>query len=75
MNKKTKDLLKYRNLKIHQDADDNGNILKDLQYAWNSLPEDLYDDERMFFLDLVEQLAKAHSRVKIKTDLDDMSKN
>lgn len=75
MSKKTKELLKYRQIGINGDVDDADNILQNLEQSWNNLPEDIYDDERMFFLDLVEKLAKMHHRLSVSPDVEDLTKN
>lgn len=68
MNKKYKDLIKHRQIGINEDADDMTSMLKNLEQAWEAMPEDLYHDERTFFIDLVEKVAKMHNTMKKSSD-------
>lgn len=75
MSKKAKELLKYRQIGVNRDVDDTDSIIRNLEHAWNNLPEDICDEERTFFLDLVEKLAKMHHRIALSSESNDFEKN
>lgn len=73
MSKKGKDFVKYRQF-FANDTDDTSSIIKNLESAWNNLSDDFYQDERTFFIELVEKVAKMKS-LSAKNPSEDMSKN
>jgi hypothetical protein len=76
MKKRTlRELVKYRRLSHVADYDDTAETLKSLELAWSNLPEDISDDERYLFIELVGNVVKLHSRLESTYSSQDSDKN
>ncbi len=69
------ELLKNRRINYIGDYDDTTQSLKSLELAWTNLPEDLTDDERYLFIELVGDVVKLHNRLEITNSAYDSEKN
>lgn len=70
-----RELLKNRRINYIGDYDDSTQSLKTLELAWSNLPEDLTDEERYLFIELVGDVIKLHNRIEITHSSNDMDKN
>lgn len=70
-----RDLLKHRRINYIGDYDDTTQSLKSLELAWTNLPEDITDDERFLFIELVGDVVKLHNRLEITYSDTDSEKN
>lgn len=70
-----RDLLRYRRYSIIGDYDDTAQTLKNLELAWSNLPEDMSDDERSVFIELVEDVVRLHNRLESTYSASDIEKN
>lgn len=76
MKKRTlRELLSTRRINMLTDYDDTAQTLKNLELAWSNLPEDMTDDERGVFIELVEDVVKLHLRLESTYSASDSSKN
>lgn len=76
MKKRTlRDIVKYRRLNMVGDYDDTAQTLRNLELAWSNLPEDLSDDERYLFIELVGNVVKFHSKLESTYSSYDLDKN
>lgn len=70
-----RELLKNRRINYIGDYDESAQSLKTLELAWSNLPDDLTDDERYLFIELVGDVIKLHNRIEISNSSSDMEKN
>ncbi len=70
-----RELLRHRRINYIGDYDDTAQSLKSLELAWTNLPEDITDDERYMFIELVGDVVKLHNRLEITYSASDAEKN
>ncbi|HRN96009.1 MAG TPA: hypothetical protein PLD54_01015 [Candidatus Levybacteria bacterium] len=70
-----RELLRHRRINYIADYDDTVQTLKSLEFAWSNLPEDITDDERYMFIELIENVVKLHNRLDSNYGSIDSDKN
>ena len=70
-----RELLQNRRINYIADYDDPSQTLKSLEHAWTNLPDDITDDERFMFIELIEDVVKLHNRLDITYSSSDREKN
>lgn len=58
-----RDLLRHRRINYIADFDETTHTLKSLEFAWANLPDDITDEERNMFFELIEDVVKLHNRL------------
>jgi hypothetical protein len=70
-----RDLLRHRRINYIADFDETVQTLKSLEFAWANLPEDISDEERNMFFELIEDVVKLHNRLDLSLASSDSEKN
>jgi hypothetical protein len=70
-----RDLLRHRKINYIADFDEKVQTLKSLEFAWTNLPEDITDEERNMFFELIEDVVKLHNRLDLNVSGSDSEKN
>ena len=70
-----RDLLRNRRINYTADYDDTAQTLRNLEFAWANMPDDITDEERYLFIELVEDVVKLYNRLDFSSRAIDSDKN